>query len=1193
MKAQILKIAGVKNEKEFYKKFPTEEAFLKKHGKELKKAQNGYQSTITPTDDEYQLGMNAPMSIEESARRAKDEQKANYNRMVSYANQYGVMQDNPDVNPAAAIKTPSTSKGIDWKGGGNALLSDAGDIIQSIQMVKASQEKGKQLLQGKELSSLGVKAAATKDTNKRYNLNNHPEKQRFSADQMGNTYGIGTNYLGQAEDGAMIGGNPGEIANYYTYGNTIYSDLGYEPLNDSSQLKQFAMGGMFGGQDMSSQTGNLGNAIGSLIGGGGFEANPEGKLGSDIGGLVGSFIPVPGAREVLSLVGGGIGGAIGGEAAKERRGLQQQSSNDFATMAYLNSSDNSTLGTARKDGGPVNGGWVSNDWMPQTITTFGEHKMSDLLRPPHDAEMLRAGGHLKEYTPPSERAMYTGRFQDGGRTAYNGDVEVGSNGGLKPLADNLYEITGDRHSAPSGGVILNNGQNSQVMAEGTETIRKDVAADGSTDGSLTVIGNRKANDYLKEFVDSDIYKVNKGTTMKNISKDLGKIVTKSNQKADKAMQMISDLDVRDAIDKITLKSLELQAKGNQQKSQIADGQIDALVAYQNATGDMADQLGIEINAFDKGKIVPLTEKEKKAAFGAKLSKAQDGKKVKYDPEFENFIDQAIPLEVANSYDNNNYVGGGSNFGTNKDFITSKEKAKEYYYKNYWSKVKDLPPGLRTRALQLVINTGDPYGELLVAGKQMSVGKRREAILEADKLKLTGSAKDNFIQSKRLKENQKEIDNVVDQYKKDPQGFLSNLDAEQDRYYDSVIANNPLNVNSDTRKDFYNDYVGLARYASQPYIPNIQAASDVAPVATPTPVETPASAVTPPVPMGMNAPNSRRWQPYGGAVNTEVNMASPNQPVDARQALRPDLYAPIGAVDDVKNLKFKPYDAEIFSEPKSKKAEQSAASDDWNYKNKSKKKFPWEESMLFASSILPSLLPTNQMPLNPQQLLGENYALSQNQLRPVFARSLQPMLTQPFEISGQAELNANQADFNALQRQLGGEPEALAALAAQKYAANANVISKYTAMNQAERARAYNANREIMNEADRANYAIAVDQADKQAKALSNTFQTNIAALQSAAAKQAQNQLENRTLGVYENMYRYRFGPNGQAYNMNNPVAFNTSRGGTGSGAAGKIQGLPSDWMSLYDEKGEFQGTKKKKKDANAKNGAIVNAFKKF
>ena len=44
MKAQILKIAGVKSEKEFYKKFPTEAAFMKKHGKELtklKKAQVG------------------------------------------------------------------------------------------------------------------------------------------------------------------------------------------------------------------------------------------------------------------------------------------------------------------------------------------------------------------------------------------------------------------------------------------------------------------------------------------------------------------------------------------------------------------------------------------------------------------------------------------------------------------------------------------------------------------------------------------------------------------------------------------------------------------------------------------------------------------------------------------------------------------------------------------------------------------------------------------------------------------------------------------------------------------------------------------------------------------------------------------------------------------------------------------------
>ena len=37
MRADFLKIAGVKSEAEFYKKFPSEKAFMKKHGKALKK----------------------------------------------------------------------------------------------------------------------------------------------------------------------------------------------------------------------------------------------------------------------------------------------------------------------------------------------------------------------------------------------------------------------------------------------------------------------------------------------------------------------------------------------------------------------------------------------------------------------------------------------------------------------------------------------------------------------------------------------------------------------------------------------------------------------------------------------------------------------------------------------------------------------------------------------------------------------------------------------------------------------------------------------------------------------------------------------------------------------------------------------------------------------------------------------------
>ena len=43
MKSQFLKIAGVKSEKAFYKKFPTEAAFFKAHPEAKKMANGGEQ----------------------------------------------------------------------------------------------------------------------------------------------------------------------------------------------------------------------------------------------------------------------------------------------------------------------------------------------------------------------------------------------------------------------------------------------------------------------------------------------------------------------------------------------------------------------------------------------------------------------------------------------------------------------------------------------------------------------------------------------------------------------------------------------------------------------------------------------------------------------------------------------------------------------------------------------------------------------------------------------------------------------------------------------------------------------------------------------------------------------------------------------------------------------------------------------
>jgi hypothetical protein len=191
-----------------------------------------------------------------------------------------------------------------------------------------------------------------------------------------------------------------------------------------------------------------------------------------------------------------------------------------------------------------------------------------------------------------------------------------------------------------------------------------------------------------------------------------------------------------------------------------------------------------------------------------------------------------------------------------------------------------------------------------------------------------------------------------------------------------------------------------------------------------------------------------------------------------------------------------------------------------------------------SNMLPYFRPSNQRPLSGNQLMGEMYALSNNQLDPVQAQLYQPLLEQTSDISLQDQMNANQADFNAIQRTVGNNPAALAALAAQKYAANTGVLGEQFRQNQTQKMGVYNRNRGVLNDATLKNLGILDNQYVRQSQARSNTKATAQAALNSISDKIARNKLENRTLGVYENLYNYRFGPRGQAWNVNAPHEFN-------------------------------------------------------
>lgn len=235
------------------------------------------------------------------------------------------------------------------------------------------------------------------------------------------------------------------------------------------------------------------------------------------------------------------------------------------------------------------------------------------------------------------------------------------------------------------------------------------------------------------------------------------------------------------------------------------------------------------------------------------------------------------------------------------------------------------------------------------------------------------------------------------------------------------------------------------------------------------------------------------------------------------------------------------------------------------------KFSW---MDVFNQALPYLRPSNKLPLDPNQLMGEMYALSNNELEPVDAQGYSPELSTPYDISLQDILNANQADFNATQKQFINNPAAIATLAGQKYDANSKVLGEQMRINQAEKSRVYEGNRNVLNDAKLKNLDIYDRQYTRQAQAKSNTKAVTQSALNSISSKIAQNKLENKTLQAYENLYNYRYDRSGRAVNMNPLADFQ-----------GMIENASSEQLDKIKKDIE------KKKSSEKRNGAIVKAIK--
>jgi hypothetical protein len=244
----------------------------------------------------------------------------------------------------------------------------------------------------------------------------------------------------------------------------------------------------------------------------------------------------------------------------------------------------------------------------------------------------------------------------------------------------------------------------------------------------------------------------------------------------------------------------------------------------------------------------------------------------------------------------------------------------------------------------------------------------------------------------------------------------------------------------------------------------------------------------------------------------------------------------------------------------------------------------------AGQVLPWFRDQPGENLQNDQIAGELNALSDNDVDPVQARFYRPNLRTPYDVSYQDQLNENQADFNQMVNASSDNPEALAALAAQKYQANSRVLGEQFRQNQANKEAVYSQNTAILNDALAKNLQIADQQYVRQAQAKSSTKAVRQEALSSIASKVAQNRLENRTLQTYANMFPdYSFDSNYRAQKTGAPAQFNIDQGIYDP--KGKANQVP-----IYDAKGVIIGYKPlvpeaKEKTEKGKYGDLVKAFK--
>ena len=618
MKAEILKIAGVKSEKEFYKKFPTEESFIKIHGKALKKAQIGAmiqgnqpaqsnprpinlqqlydQNDMSITGSTQNMRNKQAMDLASQQQAAGGKQGGTADAITKIGSIIGDMSKGDSGKNGKKLKKAQSGIGdiVGKAGGPMAIGQNVGQVVEGFQQMKDDKNVMKQAQQMAGVSNVALQASMTRpeQVQKKYV---RPEDNINTGQEFFPIYGTGT----------VLAKNGTEIANTFAP-NTIYTDL-EEAQNGLSNfgagVNKFAQQG--GGDALSQLTAGLGSPKGQGISGGG-------KIGGGIGSTLGTIVGGPVGGMVGKFAGQTIGNVLDKKAEKTLQ-YQDQTDQNITAMAL----GQGAQGLQGQNASYMRDGGIAN---PQVINQFGNYKLSQLLQPDPTMDTLRAGGHLKNYTPPSERAMYTGRDQ----FAMGGDLETHWGGYAEPMSYNPYlpeggetvMFRGKSHDESDGkgntGIGITYGDSPVEVERGEPAVQLRNGSDG--DNSLTVYGNLEIPSFGASLIGDDKAK---GKKFKNYVADLSKTEKKQNKILEKSTEELDNLEVITPQDLLSFESQKANILGaNMKLKDIAKKKQD-LASLQSAINDTAEEYGFEADALAKGKV-------KQAKKGAFIKKAQGG-----------------------------------------------------------------------------------------------------------------------------------------------------------------------------------------------------------------------------------------------------------------------------------------------------------------------------------------------------------------------------------------------------------------------------------------------------------------------------------------------------------------------------------------------------------------------------------------